>query len=124
MANTGRPVGRTEKYENVAEMLEEYVDNAEIPVLAEFAYKNNLTREYLYTLAKTDARLFNAIKKCTTKKEAVLELGALRGEYEKTMAIFSLKQLGWSDKVEQEQDNTKVNDLVEALNRIADKKNE
>lgn len=119
-----RPTGRTEKYENIAEMLEQYVDEAEIPVLAEFAYKNNLTREYLYTLSKTDQRLFNAIKKCTTKKEAVLEIGTLMGKYEKTMAIFSLKQLGWSDHVEQEHDNSKVDDLIEAFNRIADSKND
>lgn len=116
-----RPKGRTEKYKDIAELLEEYVDNAEIPILAEFAYKNNLTREYLYTLSKTDTRLFNAIKKCTTKKEAVLELGTLQGKYEKTMAIFSLKQLGWSDHVEVESDNSKVNDVISALNRIADK---
>ena len=119
-----RPKGRTEKYENIAEMLEKYVDDAEIPVLAEFAYKNNLTREYLYTLSKTDERLFNAIKKCATKKEAVLELGTLTGKYEKTMAIFSLKQLGWSDHVELEHNNSKVDDLIEAFNRIAEKKDE
>lgn len=116
-----RPTGRTEKYENIAEMLEKYVDEAEIPVLAEFAYKNNFTRDYIYTLAKTDQRLFNAIKKCTTKKEAVLELGTLMGKYEKTMAIFSLKQLGWSDRVEQDHDNSKVDDLINAFNRIANK---
>lgn len=119
-----RPTGRTNKYKDIAEKLEDYVEKADIPVLAEFAYKNDLTREYLYTLSKEDARLFNAIKKCTTKKEAVLEIGALKGELDKTMAIFSLKQLGWSDHVEQEHDNTKVDALIDAFNKIAEKKNE
>lgn len=115
---------KAEKYINVAEMLEKYVENSDIPILAEFAYKNNLTREYLYTLSKEDTRLFNAIKKCTQKKEAVLELGALSGSLNSTMAIFSLKQLGWSDHVEPVQDNTKVDALVSALNKIAGAKDE
>lgn len=32
----------------------------------------------------------------------MLEKGALTGKYDKTMAIFSLKQLGWRDKIETE----------------------
>jgi hypothetical protein len=34
------------------------------------------------------------------RKEVVLEKGTLTGVYDKTMAIFSLKQLGWKDKQE------------------------
>jgi hypothetical protein len=32
----------------------------------------------------------------------VLEKGGLTGKYDKTMVIFSLKQLGWRDKIEAE----------------------
>ncbi len=113
----GRP--KEEKYKNIAEDLEKYVNESKLPILAEFAYKNNLTREYLYTLSKNDERLFNAIKKCMLKKETILEQGALTGKLNPTMAIFSLKQIGWSDHKEIEEDNVKVDELVSALNRIA-----
>jgi hypothetical protein len=38
------------------------------------------------------------IKVLIDKKEAALERKALDGEVNTTMAVFSLKQLGWSDK--------------------------
>ena len=42
---------------------------------------------------------FSALRKrAIDKKEAQLERMALSGDVDKTMAIFSLKQLGWSDK--------------------------
>ena len=41
--------------------------------------------------------LADAIKLCTTKKEAALEQGGLSGDLNTTMCVFSLKQLGWTD---------------------------
>jgi hypothetical protein len=56
-------------------------------------------------------------------KEVMLEKKGLTGEYASTMAIFSLKQLGWSDKVEQKT-TAKVIDLsglsTEELKKILD----
>jgi hypothetical protein len=40
-------------------------------------------------------------RQCLTKKEAQLERKALYNEINVSMAIFSLKQLGWSDRTEQ-----------------------
>lgn len=72
----------------------DYIDNTDIPILAEFAFQNNMLRETIY---KYDE--FSTLRKrCIDKKEAMLERKGLLGEIDKSMAIFSLKQLGWSDR--------------------------
>jgi len=97
------PGGRPKNYNNkqIAEIkvkLEEYIDNEDLPILAEFAYKNNITRQIFY-----DYKEFSTlVKKLFDKKEAQLErLGAFN-IINATMAVFSLKQLGWRDKQETE----------------------
>jgi hypothetical protein len=45
--------------------------------------------------------LADLLKLCTTKKKAALERAAFEGRINPTVAIFSLKQLGWSDRAEQ-----------------------
>ena len=75
------------------EALTRYVDETEIPIVAEFAYKHGVRRDYLYDMPE----LTNALKNCVLKKEAALESMALKGQINCTMAIFSLKQLGWKD---------------------------
>jgi hypothetical protein len=69
-----------------------YVDDTEIPILAEFAVQNHVRRQALYEF--TD--LADAIKECIDKKEAGLERLMLTGKAT-TGCIFSLKQLGWKD---------------------------
>lgn len=75
---------------------EKYIEETEIPVIAEFAYMNKIPRTNLYDFEEFK----NAIKICTDKKEANLEKKALNKEVDSSMAIFSLKQLGWTDKKE------------------------
>jgi hypothetical protein len=82
-----------------AELLEKllhYVDNTDIPILARFAYEHGVDRQRLYEWPE----LADALKNCIAKKEAALEEGALTGMLNVSMAIFSLKQLGWSDRQE------------------------
>lgn len=98
MAKTmGRP--RTFTDEQVAEIREklvQYIATTEIPIVAEFAYQNDINRQILY-----DYPEFSTLtKKLIAKKEAQLERKGLMNEVNSTMAIFSLKQLGWSDKQE------------------------
>jgi hypothetical protein len=76
--------------------LHKYIDETPIPIVAEFAAQNGLHRQQLYDMEE----LSDALKACTFKKEAGLERMALNGDVNSTMAIFSLKQLGWSDKQE------------------------
>jgi hypothetical protein len=79
------------------EELIQYVDSTEIPILAEFAHNSGVLRQYLYDLPE----LADAIKACVEKKEFALERKALNGTVNCSMAIFSLKQLGWTDKIDQ-----------------------
>jgi hypothetical protein len=82
--------------EDILGKLEKYIEETDIPIVAEFAYLNKIRRQFLYE----SALLSDAIKRLVDKKEAQLERKGLKGEIDKTMAIFSLKQLGWSDKQE------------------------
>jgi len=83
---------------DLVDRLEDYIANTDIPIVTEFAYQNNISRDDLYNYDE-----FYALRKTAIdKKEAQLERKALNGEIDKTMAIFSLKQLGWSDKREVE----------------------
>lgn len=110
-------VGRPQKLKaaEVAILVEkfaQYIDENPIPIIAEFAYMNDLSRQTMY-----DRKEFSTlIKKCVSKKEANLERGTLMGDYVPSMAIFSLKQLGWKDKQEldiKHEEVKKLEDLME-----------
>ena len=84
---------------------DEYIKTANPPILAEYAHMHGITRQYLYQLADIknqagDHRLSDTIKKISEAKEIILERKTLTGEYNSTMAVFSLKQLGWKDRTE------------------------
>lgn len=95
----GRPKKYTdEEVQEIVHLFEEYIDNTLIPIIAEFAYQNNIERHSLY-----DYEEFSTlIKRAIDKKEAQLEKLGLSNEVNQTMAIFSLKQLGWRDRHEVE----------------------
>lgn len=83
-----------------AALLEElltYIDVTDIPIIAEFAHTHGVLRSYLYEIPEFS----DALKACVQKKEWALEQKALAGNVNCTMAIFSLKQLGWKDTHEQ-----------------------
>ena len=73
----------------------------DIPIIAEFCYKNKISRQRLYEFDE----LTDVMELIIAKKEAQLERQALKNEIDHSMAIFSLKQLGWSDRQKIEQDN-------------------
>lgn len=99
MAKVGPPYKYTEaEVSEIAEKFRQYIDETDIPILAEFAYQNELTRPWMYD----QSQLATLIKRCIDKKEAALERGTLKGELNPAMAIFSLKQMGWRDKQEVE----------------------
>ena len=85
-------VGRPKKDRgDLLQRLERYISETPIPIVAEFAYLNDVRRTLLYELYP------DTIKKLIDKKESALERGGLNKTIDKTMAIFSLKQLGWRD---------------------------
>jgi hypothetical protein len=90
--------GRPRQYDraDLARQFEAYIEATEIPIVAEFASQRGVPRFLLYDWPEFSTLL----KNCTDKKEAALERKALAGEINVVMAIFGLKQLGWSDRVE------------------------
>jgi len=92
---TGAPIKYTAAVlKKIIAKMEAYIESEQIPIVAEFAYKNNFGRQMLYE----HKELSDTIKKLIAKKEANLEKMGLVGVINPTMAIFSLKQLGWRDK--------------------------
>lgn len=116
------------KINDILAAVDPYLEDADPPIVAEFAHQQGITRQYLYELAATakkrgDARLSDAIKKLSEAKEIKLERGGLSGRYSPSVAIFSLKQLGWSDKgpAEEASDDGGTDDpLSAALREIAE----
>ena len=115
--------------DDILAAVDPYLEEADPPILAEFAHRQGITRQYLYELAATrkakgDERLSDAIKRLSESKEIALERGALSGHYSPSVAIFSLKQLGWTDKaviVPEPDDAGKDDPLTAALKAEAEK---
>lgn len=101
-----KPVGRprTIDREGLLEALEKYIDETEVPILSEFAWKNGLHREQMYEIPEFSY----AIKRLITKKECALEKGTLTGDLNPAMAIFSLKQIGWGEAKNVSQHEIKI----------------
>ena len=111
----GRPRNYTnDEIKDLIDRLEKYINENDIPIIAEFAYLNNIPRTTVYDYPEFST----LIKKLIDKKEAQLEKMGLYGEVEKTMAIFSLKQLGWRDRPKDEED---ADDLSALYKSIAEK---
>lgn len=127
MANKGRPP--KVRVDDILAALDPYLKEADPPIVAEFAHLCGITRQRLYSLADEkkkagDPRLFDAIKRLSEEKEIRLERGALSGHYSPSVAIFSLKQLGWTDKgviVPEPDDAGKDDPLTAALKAEAEK---
>lgn len=74
----------------------EYIATNDIPIIAEFSAREGFHKAILYRWEEAQELL----GLCITKKEAALERGLLEGKLVPSGAIFSLKQLGWKDRVE------------------------
>jgi hypothetical protein len=112
----GRPVKYTKKV--VKELLAAflvYIDEHDIPILAEFAYLNKISRKRLYEFPEFS----DAIELCRCKKEANLEKGALTRAIDPGFAKFSLGQLGWRDaySIEHSVDDP-LRAFAEALSKV------
>ena len=93
-----QPVGRPREIDREALKIafERYIEETPIPIVAEFAASQGLSKQYVHQCEE----LLDLIKICLSKKESALERQSLDGDVNVTMAIFSLKQLGWSDRQE------------------------
>jgi len=109
MAKEGRPIKYTEEViEDIRLNMEAYIEMTDIPIVEEFAYSTGVRKQRLYEFASDSDKFSDSIKRLIEKKIAQLERRGLADTINTTMAIFSLKQLGWSDKQEIKQtgDNT------------------
>lgn len=95
-----RPVSEKYKIDFVIKTMNDYIDNTELPIFKEVCYQNKWDTARIYQLGNENEELLDTIKALTNKKETELERGGLTGKYSATMAVFSLKQLGWKDKQE------------------------
>lgn len=95
-----RPVGRPRIHDPavIGPAFATYIEQTEIPIVAEFAVSQGFGKHVIYDMANDSEEFANLLKKCTTKKESALERQGLLGNVALPMAIFSLKQLGWTDK--------------------------
>lgn len=124
MAQRGRPP--KVNIEDLINDVDDYIEKAEPPIVAEYAHLHGITRCYLYQLAENNPDLSNTIKRISEAKEIKLEKNALNGKYQHTMAIFSLKQLGWRDTqdVVDEKAIQKLDDILGELKHEADREAE
>lgn len=103
----------------MCEKMDEYIDecnaNNDIPVLKECCLLNGWCYEYVVNMRNRpeNEKLAQSIRRILDWKEVKLEKGALKGELNHTMAIFSLKQLGWRDK--QEEESNAENEVANVL---------
>ena len=69
-------------------------------------------------LQRANEELSQSIKELLYKKESYLEREGIKGNLAQTMAVFTLKQLGWRDNIEVEHtdNNGILTDLLGALN--------
>lgn len=96
------PAGRPKLYkpEDYLDALAEYIETTPIPIIAEFAYLHNMGKASMYDMGEESEEFSTLLKKCISKKEAALERSGLNGDTNPAMTIFSLKQLGWTDRQE------------------------
>lgn len=104
-----RPKSPKYEIDFILDTMEDYIESTELPIFKDVCVKNNWCSDYIYQLSVNNEELSRCIKKLSDKKEVELERGGLTGKYNKTMAVFSLKQLGWKDKIELEQTNSNDN---------------
>lgn len=89
-----------ERIDPLKAKFKKYIYGTDIPIIKEFAYLNDISRPTLYDIANKDEDFAEIMQICIDKKEAQLERKGLNNEINTTMAVFSLKQLGWTDKHE------------------------
>lgn len=119
-----RPVSPKYELEFMLKRIDEYTDNTVIPILKELCYQQYWDYDYIIKIKTEKEELGRSIKRLLNKKEAQLEKLALMGKVSRTMAIFSLKQLGWKDKSDDEDENSEIlnNVKIEFVNASGEKK--
>lgn len=99
-----RPVSGKYVQGEMVDKLNDYTDTCirkkKVPILKEVVVKMGWNYDYVMTLERKEGweELREAINRLVNTKEYMLERLALDGKITNTMAVFSLKQLGWKDQ--------------------------
>lgn len=107
---------KTDKYKNLIKDIVEYTENTEYPILKELCYQKHYNYDTIMKMQRNDEILMQSIKELLYKKEAYLEREGIKGNISQTMAVFTLKQLGWRDNIEVH--NSGLAKVEELLNKI------
>lgn len=106
---------KTGRYDNLRQDIIDYTEKTEYPILKELCYLKHYNYDYVMQLQRDNEELSQSIKELLYKKESYLEREGIKGNLAQTMAVFTLKQLGWRDNIEVKAENanriTIVNDL-------------
>ena len=106
---------KTGKYDNLRQDIIDYTKRTEYPILRGLCYLKHYNYDYVMQLQRADEELSQSIKELLYKKESYLEREGIKGNLAQTMAVFTLKQLGWRDNIEVKAENTNritiINDL-------------
>lgn len=112
--------GEKRDWSRIMEYANEYLKVVDIPIVCEFANAIGVVGDTLYHKADAEPEVREAIKMIADAKQVVLETGALTGKLNATMAIFSLKQMGWKDRVDMDARlEARANPLIEAIQSAA-----
>ena len=111
---------KTGKYDNLRQDIIDYTEQTEYPILKELCYLKHYNYDYVMQLQRTNEELSQSIKELLYKKESYLEREGIKGNLAQTMAVFTLKQLGWRDNIEVEhKDLSKVEELLNKIDKEA-----
>lgn len=115
----------TGRYDNLVEDIKEYTNSKDYPILKELCYLKHYNYDVIMAKQREDEVLSQAIKELLYKKEAYLEDRGIHGFLKASMAIFTLKQLGWKDNIQVENTEvTKVDKLLKSLEKQTKKDRE
>ena len=107
---------KTGKYDNLIKDIVDYTNNTEYPILKELCYLKHYNYDYIMQMQRNNEELTQSIKELLYKKETYLEREGIKGNLAQTMAVFTLKQLGWRDTIEVQ--NPQLIKVEELLNKI------
>jgi len=115
-----RPKNPKHNINLMCRQIDEYLESRKfgVPILKECCLLNDWDYLYFMELCNKNPALAESKRKILNWKEIRLEQGALTGSLDKTMSIFSLKQLGWRDKVEDDTDKTTIDLLTSMLEEV------
>lgn len=90
------------KASELSDMVDEYFNQTNRPTLSGLAVFLGVDRQTIYNYKEKD-EFFDIIKRATAKVESIYEERAIY-ENNPTGVIFALKNMGWSDKIENKTD--------------------